>query len=100
MVADKADEEGCSGATADEDNAVRRHLSPTDPGRTSGRDHYATAGSEDTLRTCWEGPIRRPHFPDTFSGGLGWRCVGLGTGAQDPVRGLGRGLLGLLLVPA
>ena len=39
LVADKAEEESCSGATADDDNVVRRHLSPADPGRTSGRDH-------------------------------------------------------------
>ncbi len=38
-VADKAEEESCSGATADDDNAVRRRLSPADPGRTSVRDH-------------------------------------------------------------
>ena len=42
MVADKAEEESCSGATADDDNAVRRHLSPADPGRTSGRDHLVS----------------------------------------------------------
>src|SRR5712671_3947464 len=37
--------------TADDDNAARRHLSPTDPGRTSGRDHLVVTTSLNATRS-------------------------------------------------